>query len=116
VSLGASAGPKEDVAAAVASGATALGEGVPEKVLPLFSDDAVLWGTLSPVVRADRAALKDYFIEAFKVLPGLKVTFGEPFQRPPRQTPTLDLSSRHHAQRRRLRTVLTVHRSRFAGD
>jgi hypothetical protein len=34
-------------------------------------------GTLSPTVRADRAALRDYFVAAFKVLPGLKVTFGE---------------------------------------
>ena len=34
-------------------------------------------GTLSPTVRADRAALRDYFVTAFKVLPGLKVTFGE---------------------------------------
>ena len=31
---------------------------------------------LSPTVRADRAALRDYFVTAFKVLPGLKVTFG----------------------------------------
>ena len=52
----ASAGPKEDVAYAI---------------------DGVLWGTLSPTVRADRAALRDYFVTAFKVLPGLKVTFGE---------------------------------------
>ncbi len=41
----ASAGPKEDVAAAT--------------------------------VRADRAALRDYFVTAFKVLPGLKVAFGD---------------------------------------
>jgi uncharacterized protein (TIGR02246 family) len=73
----ASAGPKEEVAAAAASWATALGEDDPDKVLPLYSDDAVLWGTLSPTVRADRAALKDYFIGAFKLLPGLKVAFGE---------------------------------------
>ncbi len=52
----ASAGPKEDVA---------------------YATDGVLWGTLSPTVRADRAALRDYFVTAFKVLPGLKVTFGE---------------------------------------
>ena len=28
-------------------------------------------------MRADRAALRDYFVTAFKVLPSLKVTFGE---------------------------------------
>jgi len=73
----ASAGPKEDVAAAAASWAAALGEDEPDKVLPFYSDDAVLWGTLSPTLRADRAALKDYFVGAFKALPGLKVTFGD---------------------------------------
>ena len=72
-----SAGPKEDVAAAAATWARALGEDDPDKVLPLYSDDAVLWGTLSPKVRADRAALRDYFVTAFKALPGLKVAFGD---------------------------------------
>jgi uncharacterized protein (TIGR02246 family) len=71
------AGPKEDVAAATAAWAQALGQDDPEKVLPLYADDAVLWGTLSPKVRADRAALRDYFVAAFKVLPELKVAFGE---------------------------------------
>jgi uncharacterized protein (TIGR02246 family) len=73
----ASAGPKEDIAAAAASWATALGTDDPDKVLPFYSEDAVLWGTLSPTVRASRAALNDYFIGAFKVLPGLKVSFGD---------------------------------------
>jgi uncharacterized protein (TIGR02246 family) len=73
----ASAGPKEDVAAATLKWAQALGEDDPDKVLPLYSDDAVLWGTLSPTVRADRAALRDYFVAAFKVLPSLKVAFGD---------------------------------------
>lgn len=73
----ASAGPKEDVAAAASSWAQALGADDPDKVLPLYADDAVLWGTLSPTVRADRAALRDYFVTAFKVLPGLKVAFGD---------------------------------------
>jgi uncharacterized protein (TIGR02246 family) len=73
----ASAGPKEDVAAAATSWAAALGENDPDKVLPLYADDAVLWGTLSPTVRSDRAALRDYFVTAFRVLPGLKVAFGD---------------------------------------
>jgi uncharacterized protein (TIGR02246 family) len=73
----ASAGPKEDVAAATLAWAQALGEDDPDRVLPFYSDDAVLWGTLSPKVRADRAALRDYFVAAFKVLPGLKVAFGD---------------------------------------
>ena len=73
----ASAGPKEDVAAATLKWAQALGEDDPDKVLSFYSDDAVLWGTLSPTVRADRSALRDYFVTAFKVLPSLKVSFGD---------------------------------------
>jgi uncharacterized protein (TIGR02246 family) len=75
------AGPKEDVSASTSEWGRALGEDDPDKVLPLYADDAVLWGTLSPMVRADRAALRDYFVTAFKVLPGLKVTFGDQYIR-----------------------------------
>jgi uncharacterized protein (TIGR02246 family) len=71
------ANPQDDVAAATSAWGNALGEDNPDKVLPLYSDDAVLWGTLSPTVRADRAALRDYFVTAFKVLPNLKVKFGD---------------------------------------
>jgi uncharacterized protein (TIGR02246 family) len=73
----ASAGPKEDVAATTMRWAQALGEDDPDKVLPFYAEDAVLWGTLSPKVRADRAEVRDYFVSAFKILPGLKVAFGE---------------------------------------
>jgi uncharacterized protein (TIGR02246 family) len=69
--------PKADVATATLAWGQALGEDDPEKVLPFYSDDAVLWGTLSPIVRSDRAALRDYFVTAFKVLPNLKVAFGD---------------------------------------
>jgi uncharacterized protein (TIGR02246 family) len=71
------AAPKDEVSAAASTWARALGQDEPDKVLPLYSDDAVLWGTLSPTVRADRASLRDYFVTAFKVLPGLKVAFGD---------------------------------------
>ena len=71
------AGPKEDMSTFTSEWGQALGEDDPEKVLPFYADDAVLWGTLSPMVRADRAALRDYFVTAFKVLPGLKVAFGD---------------------------------------
>ena len=73
----ASAGSKEDVSAATSEWGRVLGEDDPDKVLPLYADDAVLWGTLSLMVRSDRAALRDYFVTAFRVLPGLKVTFGD---------------------------------------
>ena len=71
----ASAGSKEDVSAATSEWGRVLGEDDPDKLLPLYADDAVLWGTLSPMVRSDRAALRDYFVTAFRVLSGLKVTF-----------------------------------------
>jgi uncharacterized protein (TIGR02246 family) len=74
---GAWAGPKEEIAAATMKWANTLGQNNPDSVLALYAADGVLWGTLSPTVRADRAALRDYFVAAFKVLPGLKVTFGE---------------------------------------
>jgi len=73
----ASAGPKEDVAATTMKWGDTLGQNDPDKVVMLYAPDAVLWGTLSPTVRADRAALRDYFVTAFKVLPNLKVAFGE---------------------------------------
>jgi uncharacterized protein (TIGR02246 family) len=73
----ASAESKDEVAATTAAWAQALGEDDPEKVLPLYSSDAVLWGTISPKLRSDPAALRDYFVGAFKALPGLKVTFGD---------------------------------------
>jgi len=71
------AGPQEDVAAASMRWAAALAENDPDKVLPFYAQDAVLWGTLSPTVRSSPAALREYFVNAFKALPGLKVAFGE---------------------------------------
>jgi len=49
-----------------------LGEDDPDKIVLLYATDGVLWGTLSPTVRSDRTALRDYFVTAFKVLPSLK--------------------------------------------
>jgi uncharacterized protein (TIGR02246 family) len=37
----------------------------------------VLWGTLSPTVRSDPAAIRAYFTNAFTVLPQAKVMLGE---------------------------------------
>ncbi|HEY3101799.1 MAG TPA: SgcJ/EcaC family oxidoreductase [Methylomirabilota bacterium] len=72
-----SAGAKEDVAAATMKWAETLGQHDPDKIVLLYATDGVLWGTLSPTVRSDRAALREYFVTAFKVLPELKVTFGQ---------------------------------------
>jgi len=68
---------KTEVAATTSAWGQAIGGGDPENVLALYADDAVLWGTLSPTVRSNRAALQDYFVSAFKVLPSLKVAFGD---------------------------------------
>ena len=72
----AAADPKDDVGAATMKWAQTLGQNDPDSVIVLYATDGVLWGTLSPTVRADRAALRDYFVTAFRVLPNLKVTFG----------------------------------------
>jgi uncharacterized protein (TIGR02246 family) len=69
--------PKEQVAAATLTWGNTLGRNDPDQVVPLYAPDAVLWGTLSPTIRAERAALREYFVTAFKTLPSLKVTFGE---------------------------------------
>src|SRR5256885_5591772 len=71
------AGPKEDVSATTVEWAATLGEDNPDQILNLYAPDAVLWGTLSPTVRQGPAALREYFVAAFKVLPEYRVSFGE---------------------------------------
>jgi len=72
-----SAGDKEDVAAATATWAKLFMDDNPDVVLALCAKDAVLWGTLSPTRRETPAALREYFVAAFKALPGHKVEFGD---------------------------------------
>ncbi|MGH8243801.1 MAG: nuclear transport factor 2 family protein, partial [Steroidobacteraceae bacterium] len=71
------AGARQEVAAATGQWAETLRLNDPEKIARLCAADSVLWGTLSPTVRADPAAVRDYFVTAFEVLPGLEVSFGE---------------------------------------
>ena len=73
----AAAGPQEEVAAAGQKWATVFAENNPDAMLPLYAKDAVLWGTLSPTVRSDPAALKAYFVGAFQALPKATVKFGD---------------------------------------
>ncbi len=68
---------KEAVAGAVGRWTTVLAENNPDTIVALYSKDAVLWGTLSPTVRSDPAALKAYFVAAFQALPKLTVKFGD---------------------------------------
>jgi hypothetical protein len=41
----------------------------------------VLWGTISTTRRDDPAAIRDYFVNAYKALPNLTVTFEDPYIR-----------------------------------
>ena len=75
------AGAKEDVAAATAQWTATFVNDNPDPILALYDKEAVLWGTLSPTRRDDPAAIRDYFVKAFKALPGHKVTFGDQYIR-----------------------------------
>jgi len=50
----------------------------PNKILSLYADDAILWGTISPKIRSNPALIRDYFVNAYKKLPQLTVEFKEP--------------------------------------
>jgi uncharacterized protein (TIGR02246 family) len=86
VSIGtAAADDKADVAAAMNAwkdnlGAACSGGGA-GKILPLYAEDGVLWGTISPTIRAKPAELEDYFVNACKQLPKLTVEFKDPLIR-----------------------------------
>jgi uncharacterized protein (TIGR02246 family) len=71
------ADPKNEIAAATSAWAEALAADTPDKVMALYAEDAVLWGTLSPKLRADREAMLDYFVVGFKALPKRTVAFGD---------------------------------------
>jgi uncharacterized protein (TIGR02246 family) len=71
------AGDKEEVAAAAAKWAQAFNAETPDQILALYDHDAVLWGTLSPTRRDNAEAIRDYMVNAFKALPGHKVSFGD---------------------------------------
>ena len=68
---------REAAAAAVEKWTKVFAENNPDTIMPLYSKDAVLWGTLSPTVRSDPAALKAYFVAAFQALPKATVKFGD---------------------------------------
>jgi len=68
---------KEAVATAVERWTTVFADNNPDTIVAFYSKDAVLWGTLSPTVRSDPAALKAYFVAAFQALPKATVKFGD---------------------------------------
>lgn len=71
------AGDKEDVAAAAVKWTQVFTDDNPDPIMALYAQDGVLWGTLSPTRRDTPAALREYFVNAFKALPGHTVTFGD---------------------------------------
>jgi uncharacterized protein (TIGR02246 family) len=73
----ATACPREAVARAVEKWTTVFADNNPDTIMTLYAKDAVLWGTLSPTVRSDPAALKAYFVGAFQALPKATVKFGD---------------------------------------
>ena len=71
------AGAPEDVAAATLKWVTTFAEGNADRMAALYARDAVLWGTTSPSIRADPAAVKNYFTRAFAVISEPKVSLVE---------------------------------------
>ena len=69
--------PKDDVAATAAKWATVFADNNPDTIVALYAPDGVLWGTLSPTVRADPGTVKAYFVAAFQALPKATVKFGD---------------------------------------
>jgi uncharacterized protein (TIGR02246 family) len=84
VALPASADDRDDVAAAMNMWRDYLAKGTsedPGEILTLYAEDGVLWGTISSKRRDDPAAIRDYFVNAYKALPNLTVTFEDPYIR-----------------------------------
>ena len=71
------AGPREDVAAATQAWIDAMNSHDPERVYALYDSEAVLWGTRSPALRDNPAAVRDYFNILRTVDPSYKVIPGE---------------------------------------
>jgi uncharacterized protein (TIGR02246 family) len=75
---------QDDVAAAMHMWQDYLAKGTsedPGEILTLYAEDGVLWGTISSKRRDDPAAIRDYFVNAYKALPNLTVTFEDPYIR-----------------------------------
>ncbi len=52
----------------------ALESGNPDNVANLYADDGILWGTLSPVIRKETNAIREYFVK-FATLENIQVNF-----------------------------------------
>ena len=72
----ATAGPKEDVAAATRAWAAAYDSRDPQRAIVLYDADAVFWGTLSPTIRDSREEILAYF-KKMPQTPDSRVKLGE---------------------------------------
>ena len=77
VSAVAHAGAKEDVAAATQAWVDGMNSHNKERVLALYDAEAVLWGTRSPTLRDNPAAVRDYFKILDTAPPSYKVVLDE---------------------------------------
>jgi uncharacterized protein (TIGR02246 family) len=73
----AAAGPKEDVSAATQSWIDGMNGHDAERVVALYDEEAVLWGTRSATLRDTAATVRDYFKILQTVPPSYKVVLGE---------------------------------------
>jgi uncharacterized protein (TIGR02246 family) len=73
----ASAGPKEDVAAATQAWADAMTSHDVERVVALYDSEAVVWGTRSPKLADNLDAVRGYFNLLRTVPPSYKAVLGE---------------------------------------
>ena len=69
-----------EITVAMEAWAQAFSAESPENILSLYAEDAVLWGTLSPLRWDTPAAIRDYFAEVFTLIER-KVTFTDPLIR-----------------------------------
>lgn len=70
-------GERDQVAAATQAWIDAMGSHDPARVAALYAPDAVLWGTTSPTIRDNPAAIRDYFNLLTRVPPDYKGILGE---------------------------------------
>ena len=68
---------KEQVAAATRAWIDAMGSHDPDRVAALYDPEAVLWGTTSPTLRDNPAAVRDYFNFLRTAPPYYKGVLGE---------------------------------------
>lgn len=76
LALRASAGPKDDVAAATHAWIEAFASHDAGRIVALYAPDAVFWGTNSPTIRDTPALIREYF-ENLKDRPTVRIEIDE---------------------------------------